>query len=76
MPSYALMNSGLPIRNGIAVITPTAGYTAINGSGTPNIVLDDNYSQHLPDIGLDLTYITLAKRYINGGSSNWEKTLG
>lgn len=66
---YALINSGLPVRNGISVNTPTGG-----GVGGANYILDDGYAQK--SANLDQQTKVTNTRYINGGSSEWEKTNG
>lgn len=66
---YALMNSGVPIRNGISVNTPGAG-----GVGSANYILDDGYAQK--SVNLDGPASVTNTRYIAGGSSDWEQTKG
>lgn len=71
MPTYAMFNSGVGIRNGISVNLPQG---IVNGSGVGNYILDDGRRQIINNA--DGATATINKRYINGGSSNWEKTLG
>lgn len=73
MPSYMMINSGTPILNGVVVNQPLS-FPGVSGA---NYILNDGYAQSFPtNLNSNNVYKTLANRYINGGSSAWEKTLG